>query len=90
MPTKSVDIDSDLSTMPKESVVFVLAVLSESLRRSRVHRFLLKIGVDYLSERTFYRIQKLHVASLYEIAEVDCDQHFEPVTQGEGLSFDGS
>jgi hypothetical protein len=85
-----VDVHPDLRPVPKESVWFVLAVLPEALSWSKVQRLSFKIGVEHLSERTFYRTQKLHVASLCEIAEADCDQHFEPVTQGEGLSFDGS
>jgi hypothetical protein len=69
MPTRSVDIGPDLRTMLKKSVSFVLAVLPKDLSWSRVHRFLLKIGVDYLSERMFYCIQKPPVPFLSSVKQ---------------------
>jgi hypothetical protein len=64
--------------------------MSDGLSWSEVNRFQLKIGVDDLSERMFYCIQNPFAPSLFELGEADCDHSFEPVTQGEVLSFDGS
>jgi hypothetical protein len=66
-------MDPNLSTMSKDSVSFVLAVLPEGLSWSEIHRLLLMIGADCLGQRTSYSIPKLPVPSLFELGKVDCD-----------------
>jgi hypothetical protein len=55
----------------------------------KVHRFLLRTGVSHLNERTFYRIEKLLVPSLFEPVEPECDHYYIQVIQGDLFSFDG-
>jgi hypothetical protein len=55
-----------------------------------VHRFLLRIGVGHLNERTFYRIEKLLVPSLFQPVEPECDHYYIQAISGDLFSFDGS
>jgi hypothetical protein len=49
-----------------------------------------KTGIDHLSERAFYRIQKLLVASLFQLAEADGCDYSSNLSQGDVLSFNGT
>jgi hypothetical protein len=87
MQRRPADINPDLNTMPKKSVLLMLALFSEGLLWPKAHPFLLTIRVDHLSERTAYRIETLFAPSLFELAEAGGNHYFKRVLLKERSSF---
>jgi hypothetical protein len=87
MQRRTADINPDLNTVPKESVLLMLALFSKGLLWPKAHQFLLKISVDHLSERAAYRIEKLFAPSLFGLAEAGGNHYFKQVLLKERSSF---